>query len=125
MHVFNSIGVGLGFIETVNNGTRIQGTAFIYDNLFAKQISSSPSSSGLNLISDKTVSLSMLETVITENMTEMQSLRARMRVKPNMEMISDSVTITDTMGDEVLAIDADGVRYDDKEKRSHEANHFH
>ena len=67
----------------------------------------------------------MLETVITENMTEMQSLRARMRVKPNMEMISDSVTITDTMGDEVLAIDADGVRYDDKEKRSHEANHFH
>ena len=70
----------------------------------------------MNLISDKTVSLSILETVITENMTEMQSLRARMRVKPNMEMISDSVTITDTMGDEVLAIDADGVRYDDKEE---------
>ena len=58
----------------------------------------------------------MLETVITENMTEMQSLRARMRVKPNMEMISDSLTITDTMGDEVLAIDGDGVRYDDKEE---------
>ena len=52
----------------------------------------------------------MLETVITENMTEMQSLRARMRVKPNMEMISDSLTITDTMGEEVLAIDSDGVR---------------
>jgi len=113
---------GLGFIETVNNGTRIEGTAFIYDNLFAKQISSSPSSSGLNLISDKTVSLSMLETVITENMTEMQSLRARMRVKPNMEMISDSVTITDTMGDEVLAIDADGVRVGKNKLVAHSAS---
>merc|ERR1719270_369441 len=61
-------------------------------------------------------SLSMLETVITENMTEMQSSRARIRVKPNMEMISDSVTITDTMGDEVLAIDADGVRWSSKPK---------
>ena len=66
----------------------------------------------------------MLETVITENMTEMQSLRARMRVKPNMEMISDSVTITDTMGDEVLAIDGDGVRYDDdKDETHHNVNH--
>ena len=94
----------------MSNGTKIEGTAFIYDNLFAKQISSSPSSSGLNLISDKTVSLSMLETVVTENKKETQSLRARVRVKQNMEMISDSVTITDTMGDEVLVVDDDGVR---------------
>jgi len=113
---------GLGFIETVSNGTRIEGTAFIYDNLYAKQISSSPSSSGLNLISDKTVSLSMLETVTRDNLTETQSVKARVRVKPNMEMISDSLTITDTMGDEVFGVDGDGVRVGKNKLVAHSAS---
>ena len=52
----------------------------------------------------------MLETVTRDNLTETQSVKARVRVKPNMEMISDSLTITDTMGDEVFGVDGDGVR---------------
>ena len=50
------IGVGLGSVETVTNGTRISGTALVMDNLVASTITASAQAASLELAADKEVS---------------------------------------------------------------------
>merc|ERR1711953_511767 len=92
---------GLGSLSTVTNGTKIDGTAYVMDNLYAKQISSSPSSPGLELVAEKSVTVSSAGSNSTE---------ARLVVKNNMEIIADTFTVTDTLGKEILAVDESNVR---------------
>ena len=47
----------MGSIQTVSNGTKIDGTAYLMTNMFARQITSSEQSSGLTLLSDKSISI--------------------------------------------------------------------
>ena len=65
------------------------------------QISSSPSSPGLELVAEKSVTVSSAGSNSTE---------ARLVVKNNMEIIADTFTITDTLGEEILAVDESTVR---------------
>ena len=65
------------------------------------QISSSPSSPGLDLVAEKSVTVSSAGSNSTE---------ARLVVKNNMEIIADTFTITDTLGEEILAVDESNVR---------------
>ena len=111
---------GLGSLSTVTNGTKIDGTTFVMDNLYAKQvywllmgcddlmlfwsqISSSPSSAGLELLAEKSVTV----TSAGDNATT----EAKLIVKNNMEIIADTFTLTDTLGEEILAVDESNVRY--------------
>merc|ERR1711953_477178 len=93
---------GLGSLSTVTNGTKIDGTTFVMDNLHAKQISSSPSSAGLELLAEKSVTM----TSAGNNATN----EAKLIVKNNMEIIADTFTLTDTLGKEILAVDESNVR---------------
>merc|ERR1711953_1113083 len=93
---------GLGSLSTVTNGTKIDGTTFVMDNLHAKQISSSPSSAGLELLAEKSVTM----TSAGNNATN----EAKLIVKDNMEIIAGTFTITDTLGEEILSVDESNVR---------------
>ena len=91
------------------------------DQLYTSQISSSrDSSSGLTLLSDKSVTLTRLDTMVdTVNTSSSdqvmvasdQVMVAQLEVKHNMEMTADNIMITDTQGDQVLVIDREAVRW--------------
>merc|ERR1711953_728854 len=93
---------GLGSLSTVTNGTKIDGTTFVMDNLYAKQISSSLSSAGLELLAEKSVTV----TSAGNN----SNTEASLIVKNNLEIIADTFTVTDTLGKEILAVDESNVR---------------
>ena len=76
--------------------------------LFCSQISSSPSSAGLELLAEKSVTV----TSAGNNSTT----EARLIVKNNMEIIADTFTITDTLGEEILSVDESNVRYNPTSK---------
>ena len=69
--------------------------------MFSSQISSSPSSAGLELLAEKSVTVTS-----AGNNSE-----SRLIVKNNMEIIADTFTVTDTLGEEILAVDESNVRY--------------
>ena len=69
--------------------------------MFSSQISSSPSSAGLELLAEKSVTVTS-----AGNNSE-----SRLIVKNNMEIIADTFTLTDTLGEEILAVDESNVRY--------------
>ena len=71
--------------------------------LFWSQISSSPSSAGLELLAEKSVTM----TSAGNN----SNTEASLIVKNNMEIIADTFTVTDTLGKEILAVDESNVRY--------------
>ena len=71
--------------------------------LFWSQISSSPSSAGLELLAEKSVTV----TSAGNN----SNTEASLIVKNNMEIIADTFTLTDTLGEEILAVDESNVRY--------------
>ena len=68
--------------------------------MFSSQISSSPSSAGLELLAEKSVTVTS-----AGNNSE-----SRLIVKNNMEIIADTFTVTDTLGEEILAVDESNVR---------------
>ena len=79
------------------------------DKLFTRSISSSRDTTSLDLISDKSVSLTLLESSV-DNETETRSLVSRLIVKKNMELMGRMVRVRDTQGEEVLRVDSRGVR---------------
>ena len=91
---------GLGGLSTVTNGTKIDGTTFVMDNLYARQISGSPSSE-LELLAEKSVTVSSVGT---------EEAGARLIVKNNLEMLADTLTVRDTLGEEILGVDRNNVR---------------
>lgn len=86
---------GLGSIETVSNGTRISGTTYVMENMFANRITASPDIGQLDLLGDKSVSLTVVEDT---------EAAARLTVKPNLEMMARRLTVTDTQGEEILSV---------------------
>ena len=93
----------------MTNGSSIDGTTYIMDKLFTRSISSSRHTTSLDLISDKSVSLTLLESSV-DNETETRSLVSRLIVKKNMELMGRMVRVRDTQGEEVLRVDSRGVR---------------
>ena len=93
----------------MTNGSSIDGTTYIMDKLFTRSISSSRDTTSLDLISDKSVSLTLLESSM-DNETETRSLVSRLIVKKNMELMGRMVRVRDTQGEEVLRVDSRGVR---------------
>ena len=93
----------------MTNGSSIDGTTYIMDKLFTRSISSSRDTTSLDLISDKSVSLTLLESSV-DNETETRSLVSRLIVKKNMELMGRMVRVRDTQGEEVLRVDSRGVR---------------
>jgi len=112
---------GMGSIQTVSNGTKIDGTAYLMTNMFARQITSSEQSSGLTLLSDKSISLVSVSK--GENISDTQEMKSRIVVKQNIEMTADNVNIIDTQGDPILSIDKTGVSFGTKKNKlvSHSA----
>ena len=87
------------------------------DKLFTRSISSSRDTTSLDLISDKSVSLTLLESSV-DNETETRSLVSRLIVKKNMELMGRMVRVRDTQGEEVLRVDSRGVRWDYETRKS-------
>ena len=77
------------------------------DNLYTHKISSSPDTTSLDLISDKSISLTLLE---AEDDNSTETMVSRMVVKQNMELMANMVKVTDTQGDQILRINRNGVR---------------
>ena len=86
----------------MTNGTKMDGTTFVMDNLYARRITGSPRSE-LEVLGDKSVTVSSVGT---------GQAGARLIVKNNLEMMADSLTVTDTLGEEILAVDRNNVRFD-------------
>ena len=77
------------------------------NNLYTHKISSSPDTTSLDLISDKSISLTLLE---AEDDNSTETMVSRMVVKQNMELMANMVKVTDTQGDQILRINRNGVR---------------
>ena len=91
----------------MTNGTKIDGTTFVMENLYAKQISS-PSSGGLELLGEKSVTVS-------------SAGGSGLVVKNNLELIANTFTVTDTLGAEILAVDDKNVRIGRSRLRAYSA----
>ena len=65
------------------------------------RITASPDIGQLDLLGDKSVSLTVVEDT---------EAAARLTVKPNVEMMAQRFTVTDTQGEEILSVTGDRVR---------------
>ena len=71
------------------------------------RITASPDIGQLDLLGDKSVSL----TVVGEGRSEEEvGAGARLTVKPNVELMAKRFTVTDTQGEEILSVTGDRVR---------------
>ena len=65
------------------------------------RITASPDIGQLDLLGDKSVSLTVVEDT---------EAAARLTVKPNVELMAKRFTVTDTQGEEILSVTGDRVR---------------
>ena len=71
------------------------------------RITASPDIGQLDLLGDKSVSLTVVGGVMPE---EEAGVGARLTVKPNVELMAKRFTVTDTQGEEILSVTGGRVR---------------
>ena len=74
------------------------------------RITASPDIGQLDLLGDKSVSLTVVGGESEVRPEEKAGVGARLTVKPNVELMAKRFTVTDTQGEEILSVTGDRVR---------------